>query len=437
MAMVFTKPVETASIQYLKQLTIWWNDGLWNASLLAFTVQMMLILVLGHMLALSKPVERIIDKATSILCKSAGSAVFSVTLLTIIVAWFNWGLALIFGAIFARKAGEFAAKNNIPINYPLIGACGYSGLMVWHGGLSGSSLAKVAEPGHLRNLVEGKTLDFERIPDAISFSETVFSQMNITISVLLLIALPLFMVLLSKRNKLEVPFHLVRNDAKAEIIEKPEGAERLDNFRFSAAIPGLLIILAVILIALNSRGSTNLSFITPNWINLTFLGLVLIAHGSISKFLSAGDQAISGASGILLQFPLYFGIMGVMSSSGLVSEIADQFVVWSRLSNDPGTIFPVLTFISASFINLFVPSGGGQWAVQGPIIIEGALNLGVSIPKSILALAYGDQLTNMLQPFWALPLLAITGLKARDILPYSFLLMLVGLVIFMLGLYLF
>lgn len=437
MAFVFSKPQETANLQYVKQLALWWNDGLWNSSLLAFTVQMMLILVLGHMLALSKPLERIIDKATAMLCKSAGSAAFSVTLLTIIVAWFNWGLALIFGAIFARKAGEFAAKNNIPINYPLIGACGYSGLMVWHGGLSGSSLAKVAESGHLSSMMQGKPINFALIPDAISYTETVFSQMNIAVSILLLIALPLFMMLLSKHSNLSVPLHLVQDVSNTETCEHPEGAERLDNFRFSAVIPGLLIIIVAVFIAFSSNGATSLSFITPNWINLTFLGLVLLSHGSIRKFLNAGDHAISGVSGILLQFPFYFGIMGVMSSSGLVSEIADQFVVWSRYSNEPGTTFPVLTFISASFINIFIPSGGGQWAIQGPIIIEGALSLGVSLPKSILALAYGDQLTNMLQPFWALPLLAITGLKARDIIPYSFLLMILGGSIFILGLYLF
>ena len=84
-----------------------------------------------------------------------------------------------------------------------------------------------------------------------------------------------------------------------------------------------------------------------------------------------------------------------------------------------------------------MPSGGGQWAIQGPIIIEAANNLGVSISKSVMALAYGDQLTNMLQPFWALPLLAITELKAKEILPYTLILMISGGVIFITGLLIF
>ena len=131
--------------------------------------------------------------------------------------------------------------------------------------------------------------------------------------------------------------------------------------------------------------------------------------------------AITGASGILIQFPFYFGIMGIMKSSGLVGDISDFFVQVST-----ATTYPLYTFMSAGLVNIFVPSGGGQWAVQGPIIVQAATEMGLSLPKSIMALAYGDQLTNMLQPFWALPLLGITGLKAKEILPYTLFLMIIG-----------
>ena len=144
------------------------------------------------------------------------------------------------------------------------------------------------------------------------------------------------------------------------------------------------------------------------------------------------ENAIGSAAGILLQFPLYFGIMSLISNSGLLDELASFFIQISDQSS-----FPIFTLISAGIINVFVPSGGGQWAVQGPIVIEAAKALNVSISKSVMALAYGDQLTNMLQPFWALPLLGITGLKAKDILPYSFLFMLVGVLIFIFVLILF
>lgn len=124
--------------------------------------------------------------------------------------------------------------------------------------------------------------------------------------------------------------------------------------------------------------------------------------------------------------------MGIMSHSGMVQIMSAFFV---SISNE--TTFPVFTFISAGIVNIFVPSGGGQWAVQGPIIVEAATQLGVSIPKSVMALAYGDQLTNMLQPFWALPLLGITGLKAKEILPYTLILLLAGIIIFIGGLLIF
>ena len=152
-------------------------------------------------------------------------------------------------------------------------------------------------------------------------------------------------------------------------------------------------------------------------------------RGSLNQFektfLKAIDNAIGGASGILIQFPLYFGIMGIMNSSGLVDVFANFFVT---ISNE--ITYPIFTMISGGLVNIFVPSGGGQWAVQGPIVLQSALDLGVSLPKSIMALAYGDQLTNMLQPFWALPLLGITQLKAKDILPYTIIIMLIGACIF-------
>jgi short-chain fatty acids transporter len=141
------------------------------------------------------------------------------------------------------------------------------------------------------------------------------------------------------------------------------------------------------------------------------------------------EEAIKGTSGILIQFPLYFGIMGIMKSTGMVVMISDFFT-----SIATSTTLPIFTFFSAGLVNIFVPSGGGQWAIQGPIVIESALKLGVSLPKAIMALAYGDQITNMLQPFWALPLLGITKLKAKEILPYTLILMCVGIIVYVLGL---
>ena len=155
------------------------------------------------------------------------------------------------------------------------------------------------------------------------------------------------------------------------------------------------------------------------------LALCLLLHQNIQTFLGAVDDAIKGSSGILIQFPLYFGILALMQSGGLINLISDWFITISNAQT-----LPLYTFLSAGLVNLFVPSGGGQWAIQGPILLDAATTLGVPLPKIILAMAYGDQLTNMMQPFWALPLLCITGLKAKDILPYTLILMLIGMLVF-------
>jgi short-chain fatty acids transporter len=400
-------------------LIAYWEKGLWNSPLLVFAVQMMLMLVLGHVLALTKTISHWIDKAT-LFCSNTAQAAAWVTLLTLIVSFFNWGLGLVFGAIFARKVGEYATKNNIPLNYPLIGAAGYSGLMVWHGGISGSAPIKIAEKGHF----------LEEQMGVISQSETIFSSMNISISLVLLIVLPSLMYVLGKKGESRI-IKLKTTPIENEKVEI-EGAERLDHSKILAYLFGGIIVFYCMYKALILPQELSLSFITPNFINLFLLGLGILLHKNFYHFLKGVNQAISGASGILIQFPLYFGIMGIMNSSGLVGVFSDFFV---SISN--ATTFPIFAFISAGIVNVFVPSGGGQWGVQGPIIIEAASQLNVPYWKAVMALAYGDQLTNMLQPFWALPLLGITGLKAKDILPYSLLLLLVGGSIFVIGLLLF
>jgi short-chain fatty acids transporter len=426
-----TRPETESFSSYSIQLLKFWEEGLWNSGLLVFALQMMLMLVLGHVLALTKPVNYIINLAVRS-CNNTAKAAALVTLLTIMVALFNWGLGLIFGAIFARKVAEHATQLKFKINYPIIGAAGYSGLMVWHGGLSGSSLAKVAEPDHLKTMMTGILSEGEiaLLPQKISYWETVGSNMNLLVIALLLIILPLAMYWLGKRTSSTL-INIADNEVKEEITQL-EGAEKLDHSRlFSLFFGGVVLFYVIYKIVIDYNFSI-LDFFTPNNINLLLLALAIILHKSFYNFLKAIDKAISGASGILIQFPLYFGIMGIMKSSGLVTDISAFFV---EVSNE--TTYPIFTFLSAGLVNIFVPSGGGQWAVQGPIIVQAASDLGISLPKSIMALAYGDQLTNMLQPFWALPLLGITGLKAKEILPYTLFLMLIGTAIYLTGLLVF
>ncbi len=410
----------------------YWEEGLWNKSGggLYFAFQMMLMLVLGHVLALSKPVSNLIDRLT-LYCTTTANSALIVTFSTVAVSLFNWGLGLIFGAILARKIGEKFNLQNKPLNYGLIGAAAYSGLMVWHGGISGSAPIKATEQGNLKELLSGTpNIDLTQIPNTVPFDTTVFSFMNICISVALLVVLPLVMYYMGKKNTSypNLPQPKVVKAVKHQIV----GAEIIDYSRWFSLVLGVLFLSYSFYKAFVLPDTFSLGFITPNFINFTLFGLGFLLHKNIAHFLQSANEAISGATGILIQFPLYFGILGIMVGSGLIVQISDGF---ASVSNE--TTFPLLTFISAGIVNIFVPSGGAQWAVQGPIIITAAQELGVSLPKSIMALAYGDQLTNMLQPFWALPLLGITGLKAKDILPYTLILFIVGGVIFFTGLLIF
>jgi len=414
-ALLFTNPGVSIT-DYAIDITGFWEKGFWE--LLAFTTQMILMLVLGHTLALTTGINKLINVVVKY-CNTTAKAAFIVTLLTVLVSLFNWGLGLIFGAILARKVGEIAQKHGNKLNYPLIGAAGYSGLMVWHGGFSGSAPLKIAEPDHFLVDSMGQVL----------INETILSTMNISVSIALIIILPLSMFLLAQKSN-NFHFELSANLSLDNINRKNvHGAEKLDYSKIFTIVFSLVFIIIAIGKIFKAD---DLSFLNLNYINFLLFGLALLMHGNIARFLNAVNKAIVGSTGILIQFPLYAGIMGIMKYSGLTILFTDFFI---NISSQ--TTFPIYTLISAGIVNIFVPSGGGQWIVQGPIIIEAAKQLNVPIAKAVMALAYGDQLTNMLQPFWALPLLGITGLKAKEIIPYTMFLMIIGLIIYIGGLLIF
>ena len=427
LALIFAKPSMIGIGDYAVEILQFWEKGIWSSSLLEFAYQMMLILVLGHVLVLSKPVSSLIMKITRYCIDTASSAAI-VASLTMLVAFFNWGLGLIFGALLARKIAEHAQQNNLKLNYPIVGASGYMGMMVWHGGISGSAPIKINEVGHLSNIMNNSSFEFMyKVPSFIDFSQTIFSFSNLFIFAIVVFVISGMFYVLGKNSQ---PTEINLSQYKMHQDEKPLlKTDRLDNSKILATIFGSLIIITFFY---RYFDAIKILKITPNLINFLMLGLGILFHGSFKNFTNAVLESIADISGILIQFPLYFGIMGIMSSSGMVTQISDFFVSFST-----ETTLPIVTFFSAGLVNVFVPSGGGQWVIQGPIVIESALKLGVPLNKAIMALAYGDQITNMLQPFWALPLLGITKLKAKEILPYTLLAMFVGSVIYIVGILLF
>ncbi|MBX2860228.1 MAG: TIGR00366 family protein [Vampirovibrio sp.] len=424
LAWVLTQPEANTTTPYPLTLLTHWQTGFW--SLLTFAMQMMLMLVLGHVLALTKPANWLIQQVVKHCTTTAKAAAF-VTLATLLVGLLNWGLGLIFGAILARKTAEAALKNSRPLNYPLIGAAGYVGLMVWHGGLSGSAPLKVAEANHFLSTQMG----------VLPMSTTVFSPMNLTITAALLTLLPAAMAWLGSRliptptNTLQSRVGVV-DWQRSETSEPPVGAQHLDQSPWTGWLLGAVILAAAVYQATQTTASEPLSFLNPNYINFTLLGLGLLLYGRLDHYITAVEQAIPSAAGIMIQFPLYAGIAGLMQHSGLITVFSSWIVT---ASNE--VTYPIFTLLSAGIVNVFVPSGGGQWAVQGPLIVDAAAKIGVPYAKCVMALAYGDQLTNMIQPFWALPLLGITRLTAQEILPYTLYLMILGGLIYTCGLLIF
>lgn len=414
-------------------LAAWRGDkGLWT--FLAFSMQMCLILVTGHALATTPPMRRLIGLLAG-LPRSTAHAAGVVAAAACLAAIVNWGMGLIVGALLARATGQSLRRRGIPVHYPLIVAAGYTGLMVWHGGLSGSAPLSMTTAAGAAKVIPAQYL--EQLPGgAIPLSDTTFSPMNLFITVGLLILTPVALMFMApKRPEDMIPPPPLADDtppapaAPAETdAQSPTIPDRLETTPPVAWFLALALAAGVVSYVIASGPFS----IGLNEVNMFMLALGLILHGSIRSYAAAAEDAARGCAGIILQFPLYGGIMAMMVVSGLVRIVAAGTADLAS----PDTL-PVYTFLSAALLNLFIPSGGGQWGVQGPIALESAFIHGIPPGKLVMAVAYGDQLTNMLQPFWALPLLAITGVRARDIVGYTALVMLAAGVWISLGLVLF
>ncbi|QKK08864.1 MAG: short-chain fatty acid transporter [Planctomycetota bacterium] len=396
-------------------------SGVW--SLLAFGMQMCLILVTGHALASSPPVSAVLNRLAS-LPRTGAQAAALVAFVACTLSVCNWGLGLIAGGLLAKRVGEAMERSGRPAHYPLLAAAGYLGFIVWHGGFSGSAPLKVTTP-------RGLTEIFGETPPiaTIDLSQTLLSPLNLVVTGGLIVLVPLLVMALSPRDERDMQSMAAFDVAPDE--PRPDSTDgepspflpRLleDSPLVTLALVGLIGWWAWRFYMPRTDHESGIFSLNPDTVNLTMLLLGLVCHGTPRRYVRAVERAVTSCAGIILQFPLYAGIMAVMKESGMTVMLAEAI----SANATPQTL-PVLTFFSAGVVNLFVPSGGGQWAVQGPIAMQAAIDAGVSPAKMVMAVAYGDQLTNMLQPFWALPVLAITGVKARDIVGYTALVMVVA-----------
>jgi len=401
-------------------MVIHWGNGVW--SLLAFSMQMVLVLVTGHTLASAPIVKKGLNKLASI-PKTPTQAIFAVSLISGIACWINWGFGLVIGALYAREL----AKQVKRVDYRLLIAAAYSGFLVWHGGISGSIPLSLATGGEaLVTATKGA------VTEAIPTTQTIFAPFNLIISAAIIIMLPILNRAMHPKDEdayVIDPKLLEDNMEEATSVEKiMTPADKMENSPVLSMITGLLGLVYIIYYFATKGFDLNL-----NIVNLIFMIAGIILHGTPRRYLNALAEAVKGAGGIILQFPFYAGIMGMMtgeSAAGvsLAGKMSEMFVA---ISNQ--TTYPLFTFLSAGLVNFFVPSGGGQWAVQAPIMMPAGLELGVNPAITGMAIAWGDAWTNMIQPFWALPALGIAGLGARDIMGYCLIDLIVSGIIICLG----
>lgn len=427
-----------------------WAGGFWK--LLTFSMQMAMVVVTGHAMASAPAFKRKLAVVAGI-ANTPNQAIVLVTFISAIACWINWGFGLVVGAIFAR---EIASRVK-GVDYRLLIASAYSGFLFWHGGLSGSIPLALASGTKLSAVTNGAVVS------PIPTSETIFSSMNLTILAVMLVAIPILNRLMHPVGKdiVTIDAQLLNEQAAVQdngqatdsqdrnflgkalqadaLTGKVAGAhqtmtpaERLENSRVLSLLLGLIGFTYISYYFINNGFALNL-----NIVNFTFLFSAILLHGTPKSLLSSVSQGAKNCSGILLQFPFYAGIMGMMTATGdagtsLAGIISAGFV---SVSNE--ATFPVLTFLSAGIVNFFVPSGGGQWAVQAPIMMPAGAALGVDAAKTAMAIAWGDAWTNMIQPFWALPALAIAGLGAKDVMGYCIMALLGSGIIISLGLWVF
>jgi short-chain fatty acids transporter len=388
-----------------------WGEGL--AGLLAFMTQMALILLLGHALANTRPVRRLLGTLAQVPRTPLQAYVF-VFLVAAVASLITWGLGLVVGALLARDVAAAGDRRGLELSFPMLVASGFSGFVVWHMGYSGSGPLTAATPG---SFIE------EQLGRTVPITETTFSAWNLTAvaATVVLVALALWLI----APRAVDPAHRMTAAALAaseQTVAEEEvvtPADRLDANRVPTLVVGLA--LAGYLVLHFAEGGT----VTLDVVNWMFLGLIFLLARNAFEVMALIKNAAANVGDILLQFPLYAGIMGMMAATGLIQVLSDSVVAVAT----PQTL-GLLAFLSAGLVNFFVPSGGGQVAVQAPILLDAGARLDVDPAVVIMAISYGDQWTNMIQPFWALPLLAIAGLKIRDILGYTTVVLVVSGLVF-------
>ena len=397
-----------------------WGGGVWN--LLGFSMQMALVLVTGATLAAAPLIKKGISRLAS-MPKTPAGAIALVTGISAVACWLNWGFGLIVGAIFAKEI----AKKLKNVDYRLLIASAYSGFVVWHAGISGSIPLKMASD--VNELVKDTN---GVITSVIPIGNTILDWHNIIMVVIVTLALVVINSLMHpKTGIVAIDPALLQEDAVEthENASQKTPAMKLENSRLLSALLALLGLSFLIISLFFKHKAFDLGSVI-----LLFLFLGIVLHKTPIAYVRAFAKSVGGAAGILLQFPFYAGIMGIITGVGESGICLGTVVSEAFVNISTSTTYPIYTFLCAAILNMFVPSGGGHWAIQAPIMFAAGEALNVDHGLTGMAIAWGDAWTNLIQPFWALPALAIAKLNAKDIMGFCLIDLVVSGIIIISGL---
>jgi len=397
-----------------------WGGGVWN--LLGFSMQMALVLVTGATLAAAPLIKKGISRLAS-MPKTPAGAIALVTGISAVACWLNWGFGLIVGAIFAKEI----AKKLKNVDYRLLIASAYSGFVVWHAGISGSIPLKMASD--VNELVKDTN---GVITSVIPIGNTILDWHNIIMVVIVTLALVVINSLMHpKTGIVAIDPALLQEDTVEthENASQKTPAMKLENSRLLSALLALLGLSFLIISLFFKHKAFDLGSVI-----LLFLFLGIVLHKTPIAYVRAFAKSVGGAAGILLQFPFYAGIMGIITGVGESGICLGTVVSEAFVNISTSTTYPIYTFLCAAILNMFVPSGGGHWAIQAPIMFAAGEALNVDHGLTGMAIAWGDAWTNLIQPFWALPALAIAKLNAKDIMGFCLIDLIVSGIIIISGL---
>jgi short-chain fatty acids transporter len=395
-------------------LTGWYN-GLF--SILAFAFQMVLVLVTGYALSNSRPIRLLLDRLAGI-ATTPKRAVVIIVITVMVTSFLNWGCGLVVAGLLAREIAK-----RIRIDFGWLVAAAYSGWIIWASGLSSSIALAQATPGSALNVVQKMT------GNVLPLSETVFSHFNLLPVLLLVILIPILYCAIQPAEADTVAAdsaRLLTEDQVRTVTvdERPSLARRMER----AWLLNLAIVVAGVAALGITWAKSGFNLDINSVIFLFFLGGLLL-HWRPIAYVEAVNNAARVTGPLILQYPLYGGIMGIMTTTGLADVISKAFVAFSNAHT-----LPFWNFVASMIISLFIPSGGGHWAVQGPFAVPAAAQLHVSQAATAMAVAMGEQVTNMVQPFWALPVLAIAGISLRRVMGFTVMSFFVGALVFGLAL---